>query len=138
MTKNIYRSLTIVFVLVLSLVLINSVLLAQMEDKKESEVIKLDEKTKKLYENISGNWQFTFPDEVSPAKIYVQDGKLMVAPQGFPYPLELMQVKNMDKVFVAEGPDYSFIQLTFESDDKGKIVRGALYVKGQNAKGIKY
>ncbi len=78
--------------------------------------------TEKLNAEIAGNYEFEYEGQYIVFVITLEDGTLMVAPEGeVPDTLTPMDEKEM--TFVAYSPDGDEYQFKFARDDDGKITK---------------
>ncbi len=78
--------------------------------------------TEKLYAEIAGNYEFEYQGEYIVFVITVEDGGLMVAPEG-EVPDNLTPIEDKDMEFVAYSPEGEEYQFKFVRDEDGKITK---------------
>ncbi len=78
--------------------------------------------TEKLYSEIAGSYEFEYQGEYMVFVITVEDGKLMIAPEG-EVPDALQPVEDKDMTFIAFNPEGMEYQFKFARDDDGKITK---------------
>ncbi|MFC2167701.1 hypothetical protein ACFLRW_01865 [Acidobacteriota bacterium] len=76
--------------------------------------------TEKLYNEIAGNYEVEHEGMYVVFVITLEDGKLMVAPEG-DVPDVLSPVEDEDMTFIAYDPNGNEFQFKFARDDDGKI-----------------
>lgn len=121
--SSIFRA---VFSLTLILFLFSGVSISQ-EKKADKE---------KLYKEIAGNYEFDFEGQVMIIKFWVEDGKLLAAPEG-EEPAELEQVEGEELKFQATTPEGEFFEMEFSRDEKGKITKCKISAMGMEFEGKK-
>ena len=76
----------------------------------------------KLYKEIEGDYAFEYEGQTMVFVVSVEDGKLMVAPEG-EVPDVLQPVEDSEMSFIAYSPDGTEYQFKFARDNEGKITK---------------
>ena len=94
--------------------------------------------TAKLYADIAGGYEFFFEDQYLKVVFWVDEGKLLGAPEGqemdyaeiMPVDLELMK-------FETTAPDGQYYEIEFGKDEDGKIAKCNLTTQGYVIEGVR-
>jgi hypothetical protein len=116
----------VVACLTLGIFLFNGVSFAQIE-----------EETAKTYEEIAGEYEFTYEGQTEVLIFFVKDGVLMGKSYDDDEEVPLEPVEGEELKFEATTNQGQFYELTFSRDEKGKITKCLLMTGGIEIEGTK-
>ena len=95
--------------------------------------------TKKLYEEIAGDYEFETPDQTLCVTFWVEDGVLKAKEENDPDDdiVILEPIEGKELAFEVTTPDGQVIELQFSRDEEGKITKCVLITMGIEIDGVK-
>jgi len=89
---------------------------------------------KKVYNEIAGRYEFDFEGQIMIIVFWIEDGKLLAAPEGQDG-AELEPVEGEELEFTVTPPNGQLYELTFVRDDKGKVTKCVVSTMGMDYEG---
>lgn len=93
--------------------------------------------TEKLYEEISGKYEFSMEGEIINLKFFVKDGTLFGIQENDDEEVELEPVKIESMSFETTDNDGEFYEISFSRDEDEKITKCVILFQGMEIVGIK-
>ena len=90
----------------------------------------------KLYNEIAGKYQFDVEGQVMVIGFWVENGKLLAAPEGEDS-VEIEPVEGEELKFTTTTPEGQYYEITFVRDDEGKVTKCVIGVQGMEFEGSK-
>jgi hypothetical protein len=92
----------------------------------------------KLYEEIAGDYEYSYEGQLIVITYWVEDGILYGTQQDDPNPpSKLDPVEGKELVFETTGSDGNLYVISFSRDDEGKITKSTLATMGIQIEGVK-
>ncbi len=121
------KSIFVVFVLCLFL---SSLAVSALIQEKQVDM-------KKLYEDISGTYDFDLDGQVTVLIFYVKDGTLYGISEGDDEEVEILPVELEKLSFEATDMDGQFYEITFSRDKDDHITKCVILTDGMEIEGLK-
>ncbi len=122
-----FKGILIVFVL--CLFLSSLVVSAPVQEKQVD--------TKKLYEEISGRYEFYVDGQVTIIDFHVKDGALYGTSEGDNEEVDVEPVDLENMSFEATDMDGMYYEIKFSRDEDNKITKCVIFTEGMEIEGIK-
>lgn len=94
------------------------------------------EDAEKKYAPLVGDYEFDMQGQIMVVSFWVEDGKLVGAPEG-ETPEELEPVEGEDLKFEINTADGQFMELEFVKDDSGKVTKCLVLTMGMEMEGVR-
>jgi hypothetical protein len=94
------------------------------------------EDAEKKYAPLVGDYEFDMQGQVMVVSFWVEDGKLVGAPEG-ETPEELEPVEGEDLKFEINTADGQFMELEFVKDESGKVTKCIVLMMGMEMEGVR-
>jgi hypothetical protein len=124
MAKRTQKSLLALFLFTLVLYGLNGSSIAQDQTK--------------LYEEISGDFEYEYEGQVTVITYWVEEGDLYATQEGNPDPpAKLEPIEGEDLTFETTGSDGMLYTISFSRDEEGKITRSTLAAMDIEIEGVR-